>query len=170
MDTATVSSAIANLSTAFPAPAASEPTSTLWSVFSFFYNFIFLVHRIVVALVTFSTFTVPTWLFMLFSTSLTVTMNFTTLLLIAFAIGSGGVWFVRYRLLNMYPTLPHEPQRKEPEIDLFPDSQGGDSKPGLSNYLDEFLSAIKIFGYLERPVFHELTRHIYPYGSEIPLW
>ena len=60
----------------------------------------------------------------------------------------------------MYPTLPHEPQRKEPEIDLFPDTQGGDSKPGLSNYLDEFLSAIKIFGYLERPVFHELTRHM----------
>ena len=33
-----------------------------------------------------------------------------------------------------------------------------DSKRGLSNYLDEFLSAIKVFGYLERPVFHELTR------------
>ncbi|KAF8427767.1 hypothetical protein EV426DRAFT_588237, partial [Tirmania nivea] len=148
------------LSRVSPAPVASEPTSMLWSVFSFFYNFIVLVHKVVVALVTFTTFTAPTWLFMLFSTSLTVTMNFTTLLLIAFALGSGGVWFVRYRLLNMYPTLPHEPQRKEPEIDLFPDSQGGDSKPGLSNYLDEFLSAIKIFGYLERPVFHELTRHM----------
>lgn len=31
-------------------------------------------------------------------------------------------------------------------------------KSGLSTYLDEFLSAIKVFGYLERPVFHELTR------------
>lgn len=60
----------------------------------------------------------------------------------------------------MYPTLPHETQRKEPEIDIFPDTQEGDSKPGISNYLDEFLSAIKIFGYLERPVFHELTRHM----------
>nr|KMM68466.1 Swiss cheese [Coccidioides posadasii RMSCC 3488] len=67
-------------------------------------------------------------------------------------------WFIRYRFLNIYSRLPPEPQRKEPEIDLFPDSQDGDSKPGLSNYLDEFLSAIKVFGYLERPVFHELTR------------
>jgi lysophospholipid hydrolase len=67
-------------------------------------------------------------------------------------------WFVRYRYLNMYSRLPPEPQRKEPQIDLFPDSQEGDSKPGLANYLDEFLSAIKVFGYLERPVFHELTR------------
>jgi lysophospholipid hydrolase len=67
-------------------------------------------------------------------------------------------WFVRYRFLNMYSRLPPEPQRKEPEIDLYPDTQEGDSKSGLSNYLDEFLSAIKVFGYLERPVFHELTR------------
>lgn len=58
-------------------------------------------------------------------------------------------WFVRYRFLNMYARLPHEPQRKEPQIDLFPDTQEGDSKPGLANYLDEFLSAIKVFGYRE---------------------
>lgn len=31
---------------------------------------------------------------------------------------------------------------------------------GFHNYLDEFLSAIRIFGYLERPVFHELARHL----------
>ena len=58
-------------------------------------------------------------------------------------------WFVRYRFLNMYARLPLEPQRKEPQIDLFPDTQEGDSKPGLANYLDEFLSAIKVFGYRE---------------------
>ena len=74
------------------------------------------------------------------------------------AIVSTVSWFVRYRFLNMYARLPPEPQRKEPQIDLFPDTQEGDSKPGLANYLDEFLEAIKVFGYLERPVFHELTR------------
>ena len=58
----------------------------------------------------------------------------------------------------MYSRLPPEPQRKEPEIDLFPDTHDEGTKSGLSSYLDEFLSAIKIFGYLERPVFHELTR------------
>ena len=78
------------------------------------------------------------------------------LILLAFA--STISWVVRYRFLNMYARLPSEPQRKEPQIDLFPDTHEGDSKPGLANYLDEFLSAIKVFGYLERPVFHELTR------------
>ena len=67
-------------------------------------------------------------------------------------------WVVRYRILNMYSRLPPEPQRQEPEIDLFPDTHEESTKAGFSSYLDEFLSAIKIFGYLERPVFHELTR------------
>jgi lysophospholipid hydrolase len=67
-------------------------------------------------------------------------------------------YFVRYRYLTMYARLPPEPQREDPQVEMFPESQEGDSKRGLSNYLDEFLSAIKVFGYLERPVFHELTR------------
>ena len=79
-------------------------------------------------------------------------------MLIILAFASTVSWIVRYRFLNMYARLPPEPQRKEPQIDLYPDVQEGDSKPGLANYLDEFLSAIKVFGYLERPVFHELTR------------
>ncbi|KAF2457837.1 lysophospholipase NTE1 [Lineolata rhizophorae] len=108
--------------------------------------------------ITFATITLPTWLFTLFSMSLTFTLNFTTLLIIFLAFGSTVSWIVRYRFLNMYTRLPPEPQRKEPQLELFPDTQERDSKPGLSNYLDEFLSAIKVFGYLERPVFHELTR------------
>ncbi|RDA95174.1 hypothetical protein CP533_1895 [Ophiocordyceps camponoti-saundersi (nom. inval.)] len=105
-----------------------------------------------------ATLNVPRILFTLFSTSWTVTMNATTLMLIVVAVVSAVSWVVRYRILNMYSRLPPEPQRKEPEIDLFPDTQEGGAKLGISNYLDEFLSAIKIFGYLERSVFHELTR------------
>lgn len=39
----------------------------------------------------------------------------------------------------------------------------GEKKRGTDkskNYLDEFLNAIKVFGYLERPVFHELTKNM----------
>ncbi len=93
------------------------------------------------------------------SNSLAVTsanILYRTLILVALV--STLSWFVRYRFLNMYARLPPEPQRKEPEIDLYPDTQEEGSKSGFSNYLDEFLSAIKVFGYLERPVFHELTR------------
>ncbi|KAL2259253.1 hypothetical protein VTK26DRAFT_7129 [Humicola hyalothermophila] len=105
-----------------------------------------------------ATISVPTLLYTLFSTSLTVTMNATTLMLIVGAMIGAISWVVRYRYLNMYSRLPPEPQRKEPDVDLFPDTHEEGIKSGLSNYFDEFLSAIKIFGYLERPVFHELTR------------
>ena len=50
---------------------------------------------------------------------------------------AAAYWVLRYRYLTEYSRLPPEPQRKEPQIDLFPDSQEGDSKPGLQNYLDE---------------------------------
>jgi lysophospholipid hydrolase len=79
-------------------------------------------------------------------------------MLIVAAMMGAVSWVVRYRYLNMYSRLPPEPQRKEPDVDLFPDTHEEGIKSGLSNYFDEFLSAIKIFGYLERPVFHELTR------------
>ena len=67
-------------------------------------------------------------------------------------------WVIRYRFLNVYSRLPPEPQRKEEHIDLFPDTHEGDSKPGLATYLDEILTAIKVFGYLDRDIFAELTR------------
>ncbi|EAU35254.1 hypothetical protein ATEG_04807 [Aspergillus terreus NIH2624] len=138
-----------------PPPAPSTMVGWIGWVFSFVFQ---VIPSILYWAITFCTITLPTWLFTLFSMSLTFTMNFTTLLLIALAIVSTVSWFIRYRFLNMYSRLPPEPQRKEPQLDLFPDVQEGDSKPGLANYLDEFLSAIKVFGYLERPVFHELTR------------
>ncbi|TWU73241.1 phosphatidylcholine and lysophosphatidylcholine phospholipase [Metarhizium rileyi] len=105
-----------------------------------------------------ATISIPRLIYALFSTSWTVTMNATTLMLVLVGVVSAASWVVRYRILNMYSRLPPEPQRREPEIDLFPDTHEEGSKGGLASYLDEFLSAIKIFGYLERPVFHELTR------------
>ncbi|KAL2868971.1 lysophospholipase [Aspergillus lucknowensis] len=143
-----------------PPPLFSPDTpTTMVGWIGWVFSFIFqTIPSILYWIITFSTITLPTWLFTLFSMSLTFTMNFTTLLLIALAVVSTVSWFIRYRFLNMYSRLPPEPQRKEPQLDLFPDVQEGDSKPGLANYLDEFLSAIKVFGYLERPVFHELTR------------
>ena len=58
----------------------------------------------------------------------------------------------------MYTRLPSELHRKEPHIDLFPNAPESGSKHGLANYLDEFFSAVKVFGYLEKPVTHELMR------------
>ncbi|KAL2267563.1 hypothetical protein VTJ83DRAFT_4840 [Remersonia thermophila] len=101
---------------------------------------------------------IPSIIYTLFSSHLTVTMSARTIIFILLAIGGAVFYVVRYHILNNYARLTPQPRRKEPEVDLFPDTHEEGIKPGLENYFDEFLSAIKIFGYLERPVFHELTR------------
>lgn len=65
--------------------------------------------------------------------------------------------YVRYRYLTKYSRLPEEPKRQQPTIDTFLEPSNENGKSRVS-YLDEFLSAIKIFGYLDKPVFHELTK------------
>ncbi|KAI9708272.1 MAG: phosphatidylcholine and lysophosphatidylcholine phospholipase [Chrysothrix sp. TS-e1954] len=115
--------------------------SALFAIGRFIYAILKIIPGFSYWTITFLSITLPQWLYLGISTSVTITMNATTLF-----------------LGNMYQRLPPEPQRKEPHIELFPDVPDGDSKRGLSNYLDEFLSAIKVFGYLERSVFHELTR------------
>ncbi|KAK5957888.1 phosphatidylcholine and lysophosphatidylcholine phospholipase [Knufia fluminis] len=141
---------------------AAIDTSTNESVLAAIGHVVYLVLSFVpgfmVWLAGFTTFTLPAWLFNTFNRSLTFTMNLTTLLFLALLVGSTISWFIRYRFLNVYTRLPQEPHRKEPQIDLFPDSADGDSKPGLHQYFDDIFNAIKVFGYLERPVLHELTR------------
>jgi lysophospholipid hydrolase len=102
-------------------------------------------------LIALVTITIPTWIYRLLSFSLTVTVNFSTIALLGVACVSTITYLLRYRL-GTYAGLPVEPPRKEPDVDVFPDPQSSGTKPGLSNYLDEFLSAIKVFGYLERYV------------------
>ncbi|GMM36519.1 lysophospholipase [Saccharomycopsis crataegensis] len=88
-----------------------------------------------------------------------IAISFST---IFFFIGTiiGGLWlFIRYKYLNLYEKFsnddPYEPV--EPST-TYIDSRDEESKSGFSSYLEEFLSAIKIFGYLDKAVFHELTR------------
>ncbi|ORY14262.1 neuropathy target esteras-like protein [Clohesyomyces aquaticus] len=139
-------------------PSGTASSSTLGLLARVMLAVLRVIPGLLISTITFTTITLPTWLFTLFSMSLTFTMNFTTLMLILLLFVSTASYLVRYRLMTMYTRLPPDPPREEPQVEVFPDTQEGDSKRGLSNYLDEFLSAIKVFGYLERPVFHELTR------------
>ncbi|CCF59825.1 hypothetical protein KAFR_0I00440 [Kazachstania africana CBS 2517] len=52
-----------------------------------------------------------------------------------------------------HPNDGHKKEKKKRAIDIA-------NETFLSSYLDEFLSAIKIFGYLEKPVFHDLTKNM----------
>ncbi|KAJ3121209.1 phosphatidylcholine and lysophosphatidylcholine phospholipase [Nowakowskiella sp. JEL0407] len=103
----------------------------------------------------------------LLSYSLTVRLNFWSLLLIV-STTTTLVWLVfRYRILTRYSRLPTPPRILEGNVpfDLHP--QAGilaeeikQTQGYPDDFMRAFLSSIKVFGYLDRPVFHELARHL----------
>ncbi|KAF9428692.1 phosphatidylcholine and lysophosphatidylcholine phospholipase [Podila epigama] len=120
-----------------------------------------------VRVLTFMTMTVPSSVYRLLSWSFTLHLTFTTLLVVI-AIMCFLAWAViRYRVLTRYSRLPKASLAKHgSSFDLHPDNplkSPQDEKEALSypdEFLSAFLSSIKIFGYLEQPVFHELARHL----------
>ncbi|EST06178.1 Patatin/Phospholipase A2-related [Kalmanozyma brasiliensis GHG001] len=114
-------------------------------------------------LATFTTITVPSLVYTILHYSLTLQLNFPSLaLLFLTSLVSAFIW-LRYRHLNKYERLREVPITRDEGFNLNPDvaSAGGDNDRGsFHNYLDDFLQAIRIFGFLEKPVFHELARHL----------
>ncbi|KAI8802399.1 hypothetical protein BJ742DRAFT_832941 [Cladochytrium replicatum] len=97
--------------------------------------------------------------------SYTLTLQFNVMASIVLIV-LGGYLFIRYRFLTKYSRLPIPPRANETSasFDLHPDATGDPNESRNLGYPDEFwsafLSSIKVFGYLDRPVFHELARHL----------
>ncbi|SCU90449.1 LAME_0E08614g1_1 [Lachancea meyersii CBS 8951] len=110
---------------------------------------------------------VPSWLVL--SSSIHITLSFSTLILVFLATMFATYYVLRSRFLNAYKRLQPDDNdgkmlkdkksRDEAEA-LFMSKSEASRNSGFTSYLDEFLSAIKIFGYLEKPVFHELTKNM----------
>lgn len=100
----------------------------------------------------------------LFSINYLITFSFSTLLTIFIGIVGFSLFFIRYKYLTRYSNNPNANIiNNDVKKDDIVDSINKKKRKNLnsnSNYLDEFLSAIKIFGYLERHVFHELTKNM----------
>jgi lysophospholipid hydrolase len=110
--------------------------------------------------------------------SFTISLTFPVLLTLFLASCGAAFFVIRYRYLARYTQLkePALPPPSPPSLpadlpDLDLDGLPSDLHPArlqgarrrnsaFHNYLDDFLSAIRIFGYLEKPVFHELSRHL----------
>lgn len=168
----TITTAISNLSekshltqdVAALTTRTEQPRSFIAKVLGF-------VPFILLKIASFATITIPVFFYRILTWSFTLHLNFSSLLVIVAVILMIAYIIVRYRFLTKYSRL--KPINKPPKVassfDLHPDTGDEDyadySKPGgYKNYPDEFLSAflssIKIFGYLEQPVFHELARHL----------
>ncbi|ORY05330.1 patatin-domain-containing protein [Basidiobolus meristosporus CBS 931.73] len=115
---------------------------------------------------SFFTISIPSTLYTLLSYTLTVSLDFYSLVLILCVLIVCSYLFIRYRLLTKYSRLPSPPPevRNPVSFDLHPDTTSDDEEPPLKifpgDFLKVFLASIKVFGYLERPVLDELARHL----------
>ncbi|GAA99008.1 uncharacterized protein L969DRAFT_100884 [Mixia osmundae IAM 14324] len=93
-------------------------------------------------------------------TVVTLEFDFAKLVMLIFLSLTLLSFYVKYKYLNRYTKLREAPLTRDDGFDLHPDVATEQAESGFKNYLDEFLSAIRIFGFLEKPVFHELARHL----------
>lgn len=107
---------------------------------------------------------IPRRIYQLLSMNISFSISFSTLLIVGMLVFLVSMIVVRYRLLTSYSRLSVEealePSNNDSDKFLLDSEQynpKGQSKR-FNSYLDEFLFAIKIFGYLEKPVFNELTK------------
>ncbi|KAI5124113.1 hypothetical protein M0805_000927 [Coniferiporia weirii] len=111
-------------------------------------------------LIAFATISVPRFIYAVLSYSFTFTLNFWSFVAIFVLSAVALNYFIRFRYLNVYTTLKEPPLVKSDAKELHPDVNTTEGPPNFHNYLDDFLEAVRIFGFLEKPVFHELARHL----------
>ncbi|KAH9849264.1 patatin-domain-containing protein [Lenzites betulinus] len=111
-------------------------------------------------LVAFATISVPRFIYAVLSYSMTLTLNFWSFALLFAAAAVALNYWIRFRYLNKYTQLKEPPLLKADAQELHPDVNTPEQPPAFHNYLDEFLQAVRVFGFLEKPVFHELARHL----------
>ncbi|KAK7058594.1 phosphatidylcholine and lysophosphatidylcholine phospholipase [Paramarasmius palmivorus] len=111
------------------------------------------------ALVAFATITIPRLIYSILSYSMTLTLNFWSFAVIFVLSAVALNYWIRFRYLNDYTQLKEPPLVKPDAKELHPDVNT-DPPPPFHNYLDDFLQAVRVFGFLEKPVFHELARHL----------
>ncbi|KAJ7070555.1 hypothetical protein C8F01DRAFT_1013282 [Mycena amicta] len=140
-----------------PSSASSHPLVTLVSA-SFWV--ILWALSWVKSLVAFATITVPRYIYGILSYSMTLTLNFWSFAALFLISAVALNYWIRFRYLNDYTQLKEPPLVKPDANELHPDVNTADPPPNFHNYLDDFLQAVRVFGFLEKPVFHELARHL----------
>lgn len=88
-----------------------------------------------------------------------VQLNFWSFAIIFIASAVVLNYWIRFRYLNIYSQLKEPPLVKPDANELHPDVNTTDPPPAFHNYLDDFLQAVRVFGFLEKPVSYLLKRY-----------
>lgn len=151
------------------APPSAPPATSLF-LKSIWYAFWWLWLMVVFKIMNIILLYIPSKIMNALSINFEITLNLLSILVALLAIITVCFLVVRYKYLTGYSKDTSDRKTKgkvnpsASNINLKNQSLDYvDQKKGhrrTTNYLDEFLSAIKVFGYLEKSVFHELTKNM----------
>ena len=145
------------------APVVGAPVTPVTQLIHGLFGTVLAILRIAKWLLTFCSITLPSAVYRVLHYSMTLRLTFPFLALWFVSLCALILLWLRYWHWNRYEHFREEPIRKqEPIFDLDGETPetNDDDRGSFHWYLDEFLRAIRIFGFLERPVFHELARHL----------
>jgi lysophospholipid hydrolase len=95
-------------------------------------------------------------------TNYQISISFSSIFLIVLLIVGLGFVIARYTYLTDYSnsTKPQPEATPSSNSSILVNNKKQLEKRSTYNYLDQFLTAIRVLGYLEPPVFHELTKNM----------
>jgi len=123
------------------------------------------------SLVAFVTISIPRLIYSILSYSMTLTvscvpaesltppynlvqLNFWSFAIMFVLAAVSFNYWLRFRYLNVYSEFQEPPLVKSDAQELHPDVNSPDPPTTFHNYLDDFLQAVRVFGFLEKPVCH----------------
>lgn len=149
-----------------PVPEFNSSSSSHFSYVSLLTTTLWYWLWLVLVAINYFAVTLPKYIVGMLQRQFLVTLSLLLILIYLTITASLSYYIVRHKYLTRYSknTLPPKLDKNALKFGLGLDyDSAGRKKQGADrpkNYLDEFLSAIKVFGYLERPVFHELTKNM----------
>lgn len=137
------------------ASATSSPRSNpLYNLVDGLSSIAFAFFSFIRAILAFATVTIPQACFTVLHYSLTLQITFPSLLVLFLGALIAGLLYLRYRHRS-YERLKEQPIKTDEGFNLHPDlnqETTGEKQGPFHSYLDDFLQAIRIFGFLEKPV------------------
>jgi lysophospholipid hydrolase len=90
----------------------------------------------------------------------TVTLDFWGILYLTTIVGLVIILYMRSRVVDPYTRLEQTTQVPRNTFDLKPDATIQNDNAYPDEFMNAFLASIKVFGYLDKPVFHELAKNL----------
>lgn len=154
---ASASASVASAIPSFATPVKEVTTIDLFRPFTWTF---WLIGRLLSSLFYYSLFLLQQVVYSILSRTFQITFSAYSIVFFLLLISTPLYAYIRYTYLTVYSRLPKDSKRQNPILDTFLNSNNGNDTGHVKSYLDEFLTAIKIFGYLDKPVFHELTKSL----------